>query len=929
MTIPTTLPMLEDKPLLLIMDGHALVHRAWHAIREPLNVRSTGEEVRAVFGFLNSFIKTISDRKPTHIIVTFDLPKPTFRHKAFNEYKAHRPPTPPELRGQFARIRQLMEAFGVPIFEQEGFEADDLIGTLCRQAEEQEIDTIVLTGDTDTLQLVSPYVRVLMSVAVQKKSLYDEGAVRERYGGLGPESIAEIKALEGDTSDNIPGVPGIGRKTAIKLLSEFGSLEGIYENLEDVTPPRAKKSLTENREIAERALFLTTILRDAPVTLDVEASEFWKFDRSKVVDFLKELEFFSMVSRIPNNTDGEQLSMAVDEPDFESAPVDYHIVDTEDALEELAVELSKPQGFSFDTETDSIDPMLAQLVGLSFSNSPQKAWYVPVGHNEGKQIPKERVLGSLGPILTDPDIPKVAHNANYDMMVLENQGVTLQGLELDTMLAAHASGRKSVGLKALALEMFHEEMMPITDLIGKGRKQITMAEVEIEKAAPYAAADADFTERLRGELSRELEERDLRGLMDEVETPLVQVLVRMQRDGVDLDVDLLKRMSADLSGQLDDIQNNMYSVVGHEFNLNSSQQLSGVLFDELHLPPTKRTKTGHSTDAASLDGLKAFLDSGKAEGVDPKSYEVLDSILEYRQLSKIKSTYVDALPGLVNPNTGRIHTRYNQVGSATGRVSSNDPNVQNIPVRTELGRQVRRAFVAEGAPEWSLLAADYSQIELRVLAHISKDPALIEAFHRGEDIHSATSSMVYEVPIDEVTADQRRFAKILNFGVLYGLTAFGISRQTDLSPDQGQHFIDVYFEKYPHIRQYTDETKEKCRALGYVQTVLGRRRYLPDITSRNFNVRAGAERAAINMPIQGTAADIIKIAMIRIMERMDDLGMRSKMILQVHDELIFEVPSGEMDQMQEIIMELMPSALTLNVPLGVELKSGYNWGDME
>ena len=434
---------------------------------------------------------------------------------------------------------------------------------------------------------------------------------------------------------------------------------------------------------------------------------------------------------------------------------------------------------------------------------------------------------------------------------------------------------------------------------------------------------------MRGELSRELEERDLRGLMDDVETPLVQVLVRMQRDGVDLDVDLLKKMSVDLSGQLADIQNNMYATVGHEFNLNSSQQLGDVLFNELHLPPTKRTKTGHSTDAASLDGLKVFLDSGKAEGVDPKSYEVLDSILEYRQLSKIKSTYVDALPGLVNTDTGRIHTKYNQVGSATGRVSSNDPNVQNIPVRTELGRQVRKAFVAEGAPDWSLLAADYSQIELRVLAHLSEDPALIEAFHRGEDVHSSTSAMVYDVPIDEVTADQRRFAKILNFGVLYGLTAFGISRQTDLTPDQGQRFIDLYFEKYPHIRKYTDETKERCRALGYVETVLGRRRYLPDITSRNFNVRAGAERAAINMPIQGTAADIIKIAMIRIMDRMDDLGMRSKMILQVHDELIFEVPTDEMSQMQEIVMELMLSALSMNVPLGVELKSGYTWGDMD
>ncbi len=925
-----TRSMLEPAQLLLLLDGHALLHRAWHAIRDPLTVRSTGEEVRAVFGFFNSLLRTLADRKPSHLAVTFDLPQPTFRHESFKEYKAHRPPTPPELRSQFGRIRQLIEAFDIPIYEQAGFEADDVLGTLCRQAEEQQIETIVLTGDTDTFQLVSPWVRVQLSFAVQKKTLYDATAVKERYGGLGPEHIADIKALQGDTSDNIPGVPGIGIKTAIKLLTDYGSIDGIYENLDSVTPPRAKQSLTDNHGLALQARFLTTIVRDVPVTLDLEACKFGTYNRSAVVDVLQELEFYSMVDRIPASDQahggGAQLMLLPDEEEAE--PSDYIIVDDDARVDELVSELNRPEGFSFDTETDSIDPMAANLVGLSFSNSPNKGWYVPVGHAEGKQLAMDRVIERLRPIFEDPAVPKAAHNANYDLMVLENQGVSLQGLEFDTMLAAHASGRKAVGLKALALEFFHHEMTPITELIGTGRKQITMDKVDIGEAGKYAAADADFTERLRTSLTQEVGEGPLRKLLDDVEVPLVDVLVRMQREGVAVNSELLGRMSTELATQLGQIQAEMYSAIGHEFNINSLKQLADILFIELRLPPSRKTRTGYSTDAATLDNLKDFLDSGKAENVDPRAYEVLGHILEYRQLSKIKSTYVDALPGLINAKTDRIHTKFNQAGSATGRFSSNDPNVQNIPVRTELGRQVRKAFVAEDAPDATLLAADYSQIELRVLAHYTEDPGLLQAFHDGEDIHSATSSLVYDVPIDQVTADMRRFAKILNFGVLYGMTSFGISRQTDLSPDRGQHFIDLYFEKYPKILDYVDRTKELCRDNGYVETLLGRRRYLPDVNARNYRVRQAAERAAINMPIQGTAAEIIKIAMVQIMERMDDLGMKSKMILQVHDELIFETPNDEFDQMREIVMELMPNAMSLAVPLDVEVKSGHTWGDM-
>ena len=690
-------PTLPDrKPLLLLMDGHALVHRAWHAIREPLNVRATGEDVRAIYGFLNIFLKTLNDRRPTHIAIAFDVSAPTFRHEQYEEYKAHRPPTPPELRPQFDRVRELMSAFRVPIFELAGFEADDVLGTLCRQAEEQDIETVVLTGDTDTFQLVSPRVSILLSHAVGQRTLYDVAGVEERYDGLGPESVAEIKALEGDSSDNIPGVPRVGRKRAIGLLQDYGSIDGIYEHLDEVKPPSVKKSLAENRDVALRAKFLTTIKRDVDVDLDLNLALFGDYERKDVVDLLTSLEFFSMISRIPaSETDAGGGQSAFDfEPD--APPVDYTVVDTEDKLAELLEEINTSEGFSFDTETTSQDPMVARLVGLSFSTEPRTGWYVPVGHLEGTQLPIDDVLAKMRPVFTNPAVPKTAHNANYDMMVLENHGIKVEGLAFDTMLAAHAAGRSSVGLKNLALDMLGEEMTPITDLIGRGRNQKTMDQVDITSAADYAAADADFTERLRRLLAKEVEGTEIGDLLQRYELPLTPVLVRMQRDGVAVDVDLLEEMSVELTSDLDDIRQTMYETVGHEFNLNSSQQLGGVLFDELRLPPTRKTKTGFSTDASSLEGLKAQLDTGTLDSVDPSAYAVLDDILHFRQLSKIKSTYVDALPGLVNHDTGRIHTKYNQTGSATGRVSSNDPNVQNIPVRTELGRRCQKGFRRTG-----------------------------------------------------------------------------------------------------------------------------------------------------------------------------------------------------------------------------------------
>ena len=932
---------LDRKPLLMLMDGHAMVYRAFHAIPEPLNVSKTGEEVRAVYGFLNAFLRALLDWNPTHCAIAFDLPVPTFRHKEFPEYKAQRPPPPPELRPQFARVKDFMTAFGVPIFEKAGFEADDVLGSLCRQAEEGQIDTVVLSGDSDLLQLVSPYVKVVLSYSVQRTTVYDTEKVKERYGGLGPETVPDIKALTGDSSDNIPGVPGVGSKTAIKLLNQFDTIEGIFERLDEVSPPRAQQSLRDNKEQALQGKHLTTIVKDLYNELDLSQTKFWQYDRSKIVDMLGELEFHTIVPRIP--TPGEaaaqpegQLALGASPPeaqgqfalDVPTRETKYIVLDTPEALRDVAALLDTPEGFAFGVVTSGAVASDATLAGIMLANSPNAAWYVPVGHTDGMQIPLADALEILRPLFENISIPKTAHNANVSMTALQKLGVLVENLAFDTMLAAHIGGRKSVGLASLALECLGVELATETDITGTGRKRITMAEAPIGTVADYACAEVDMAWQLQEILGKEAEEKGVRGALDSVEMPLVPILVRMQVAGVALDSGHLEAMADTLGADISRIQTEMYELVGHEFNIGSSQQLGGVLFDELHLPPTKRTKTGHSTDASSLEGLKHIIDQGNTENVDPKAVEVLDNVLEYRQLTKIKSTYVDALPAQVNPATGRIHTSYQQTGSATGRVSSHDPNVQNIPVRTELGRQVRKAFVAERAPEWTLLAADYSQIELRILAHLSQDPGLLEAFRSGLDIHSATASSAYGVAIADVTEDMRRIAKIMNFGVVYGLSPFGISRQTGLSADEGKAFTESYFGQYPGIQQYIASIKDRVAQIGYVETLVGRRRYIPEIKSGSAQVRAAGERMAVNMPIQGTAADIIKLAMIRIQHEVDARNVESLMIIQVHDELIFEVPRSELDAMKALVLELMPAAMNLAVPLDVDLKSGDNWGEM-
>ncbi len=925
---PAAMPLFEtapESPLLMIMDGHAMVHRSFRAIstQRNLTITTTGEDVTGVYGFTNVFLRALQEWKPAYCAIAFDTPAPTFRHQRFEQYKAQRDPSPPELRHQFGRVKELMAAFGVPIYEVEGFEADDVIGTLCRLAEAQGLDSVILTGDRDTFQLISPRVRVDLASGIQDRRVYDETELANRYGGLTAAQQPDFKSLLGDSSDNIPGVPRVGEKSAIALLSEFHDLEGIYAHLDAVKPPSVRQSLAENRERAFENRFLTTISREAPVELALDVSWAGAYDRQRVIDFLTEMEFHSVIPRLPAPTRSPLVGVesVPETPAAAAEATDYITVRTEEQLESLLAELRSAGQFSFDTETTSRDAMAGDLVGISFATVPGKAWYVPVGHQEGEQLPLELALARVKPLLEDPELSKCAHNANFDLMVLAKYGVNTQNVDFDTMVAAHLLSKNpnQLGLKYLAQDVLGLEMQQITELIGRGTRgnpQKTFDQVAIEDATPYAAADADMTARLRARFEQQLEQQNLTALMNDIEMPLAPVLVQMQRHGIKLDTGVLYEMSRDLNQQLGQTQEELYQSIGHAVNINSPQQLSDLLFNELGLPKTKRTRTGYSTDANSLEGLK---------GLHP----VVDKILDYRQVAKLKSTYVDTLPGLVNPATGRIHTSYNQVGSATGRMSSSDPNLQNIPIRTELGRQVRRAFIAEDAPDWVLFSADYSQIELRVLAHLSQDPELLDAFRRGEDIHAATASLMNEVPINEVTSDQRRIAKVLNFGVIYGLSPHGISQQTEFSREEGARFIEIYFNKYPGIAGYLERVKAHTRETRYVETLCGRRRLIPDVHSSNFNTRNRAEREAINMPIQGTAADIMKLAMIRVHDRLNRENLRARMLLQVHDELIFETPRDEADALQALVFDEMPAAMDLDVTLKVEAKWGDTWGDME
>ncbi len=907
--------MSDQKRSLLLFDGHALIHRAFHAL-PMLTVTRTGEPTGAVYGFASMLLKVVAELKPTHWAIAFDSSAPTFRHTQFKDYKAHRPPAPDELKSQFGRVREVVEAFNMPSFEVAGYEADDILGALCRQASEEGIDTIIVTGDTDTFQLVSPHVSVLTPRPGKTFSdtiTYDEAAVQQRYGLL-PGQLTDLRGLKGDPSDNIPGVPGIGEKTAVKLIQQFGSVEGIYDHIDEVVPERVQRLLRDNEKEAKLSKELAIIVTDVPAALDLTACRVSAYERDRVTELFRELGFASLLPKLPENISEEPGTAQVESQAGREA-VEYRIVNTAGSLEEVINILSRLESFAVDTETTGLDPRQAALVGISLSTAPGKAWYLPVGHAAGDQLPLSEVITSLKPLLEDPKVVKTAHNGKYDMAVLLKYGVNIENLGFDTMIAAHLLGEKAVGLKPLAFSRLGVEMTPIFELIGTGAKQISMAWVDISRVSDYACADADMANRLRRLLETELKDCELWELFTTVEMPLLPVLLRMETNGVALDTSRLREMSWSMGEKLAKLEGEIYSCAGHRFNINSTQQLGAVLYDELGLPRTKKTKSGYSTGASVLEGLKG-------------AHPVIELLLEYRQLTKLKSTYVDALPALVDPDTGRVHTSFNQTGTTTGRLSSSDPNLQNIPVRTEEGRQVRKAFIAEKESHL-LLAADYSQIDLRVLAHLSQDPILLAAFANDEDIHATTASQVFGVPLSGVTPQMRRFAKTVNFGVIYGMSDYGLEQATELSRQEAAAFIKAYFEKYSGVKDYLNATKRDAAEKGYVQTVLGRRRYIPEINSSNGQVRMAAERMAINMPVQGTSADIIKVAMIELQREMDEKGLEAKMILQVHDELLFELPRDELAELSKLAQRIMPHALKLSVPLKIDIKTGRNWDEME
>jgi DNA polymerase-1 len=919
--------MPQQKKLVLI-DGHALAYRAFHALPEDMKT-SQGELTNAIFGFTSMLLNVLREEHPTHVAVTFDKGL-TFRHDMYPDYKAHRIKMPEEMRSQMERIRQVVETLGIPVFEQEGYEADDLLGTLARQAQDQEVDTLIVTGDMDLLQLVDEHTRVLTSRwRFSDTVTYDPEGVKQRYG-LPSTQLVDLKAMVGDKSDNIPGVPGIGEKTGVKLLQQYGSLENVYEHLDEIQT-RFRNKLEAGRDLAFLSHRLATIVRDVPIQLDLDACRLRSFNREQVMDLFHELEFRSLVERAleveqPQQPGSpHQLSLFGETPAITptvTPSADYQVVTDKESLHQLVARLANAPALTIDTETTHTDPMQAALVGVALTDAPQRGYYIPVSAPPGDpQLEMGMVIEALAPLLNDAGRPKYGHNLKYDLTVLKRAGARLEGLAFDTMVAEWLinPASKNLGLKNLAWARLRQRMTPITDLIGKGKDQLTMQQVPVARAAPYACADVDMTHRLVAILEAELKEKYLWSLFTEVEMPLMPVLAEMEMTGVRLDTALLEHMSGELSTRLGELEVHIHEMVGYAFNVNSTQQLSDALFKTLALPSQglRRTKSGYfSTAAGVLERLR-----GK--------HPVIDLILEQRGLAKLKSTYVDALPQLVNPHTGRLHTSYKQTGTVTGRLSSSDPNLQNIPIRTPLGRQVRRAFVAD--PGWKMIAADYSQVELRVMAHISGDEGLLSAFARGEDIHASTAAAIMGVPLEKVTPDMRRVAKAVNFGLSYGQTAYGLAQATGLTQAEAEDFIKAYFERFPKVREYIDRTKALATRQGYVETLLGRRRYFPELQPGSraaHHVRQAAERMAINAPIQGTAADIINIATIHLHQALQERSLRARLILQVHDELVAEAPDEEVATVAPLMREVMENAFELKAPLKADLKVGQNWEQM-
>jgi len=882
----------DEKKTLYLVDGTALAYRSYFAfIRNPL-INSRGENTSAAFGFTSTLVKLIRGHAPDYLAVVFDTGKPTFRHEMYGEYKATRQKMPDDMIEQLPRVKEAVDALGIVSLEVEGFEADDVIGTLAVDGSKEGFDVYMVTGDKDFMQLVDESIRMYVPY---KDTVVGADEVRDQFG-VPPERIVDLLGLMGDASDNVPGVPRVGEKTAVALLEQFGSLENVLDRCDEISKPSIRKSVSEHRELAELSRRLVTIRTDVPVSGDIESLRYGGMDDERARAFFREMEFTRLLGSIEAGSDTPETRVTIV---------------TKDNVADFFERIAGCGELAVDLETTSLDPMSADIVGISVTDGGD-AWYLPVGHEAGENLDRDAVFPELKRILENPAVRTVGHNIKYDAVILRRNGIDPANIAFDTMIAAYVldPGSRRYALDKLADDHLKHRMQSITELIGKGKNQRSFAEVDIESAARYSGDDVVTTFRLRELFAPRLEQEGLFDLFDTIEMPLVTVLMDMEMRGVMLDIPFLEDMSDDLARMMDVLERTIYDIAGEEFNINSPKQLGKILFEKIGLRTRRRTKTGYSTD---IDTLKALANS----------HELPRHILDYRQLAKLKSTYVDALPAMVNPDTGRVHTSYNQAVTATGRLSSSDPNLQNIPIRTELGREIRKAFVA---PEgYVLLSADYSQIELRIMAHMSGDKVLREAFGQGDDVHRRTASLLFGTEPDSVTDDQRRQAKTINFGVMYGMGAYSLSEQLGISRDEARAFIDNYFATHTGVKAFIDTIVEEAGKNGYVTTLMGRKRYVTDILSKNRNVAEFAKRTAINTPIQGSAADLIKVSMVELARRLKDEGLDAFMILQVHDELVFEVAEDEIDRVKAVVKDSMEGAMELDVPLVVDMGVGRDW----
>ena len=886
--------MSSQQQKLFLIDGSNYIYRAYFAIRHLSN--SKGRPTNAIYGFTNMLIKVVRELKPDRLAVIFDSKGPTFRKKIYPEYKANRAAMPDDLADQIPTIKKVVQAFRMPALEMPGYEADDIIATLAKKYAQKGQDVTVITGDKDLMQIIQSNIKLLDTM---KDKIYGPEEVDMRFGGAA--KVIEVQALAGDSSDNIPGVPGIGEKTAKQLIDEFGDLETLLANLDQVQGKRREK-LENFADQARLSKQLVTLIDNLEINVDDFDFQLSEPDREALLQIFKECEFNKLIKDFSTDTE-------------DSESIHYKTVLTRSCLTELVEALDKAEVFAFDTETTSLNPMTADLVGISFSTGVGKGWYLPMGHHYlgvPDQLPVKDVLNALRPFLNSKRQLKIGQNLKYDILVLARTGTDVKSPLFDTMLASYLanSAARSHGLDSLASELLNYNTISYSDITGSGKNKIGFEEVEIEAASRYASEDADVTFRLYEKLLPMVHDEMQEELFNEVEMPLLQVLVEMEMVGIRIDSDFLDSLSVDMQKKLTVLEKQIHDLAGEKFNIGSPKQLGEILFEKLGLPKGKKTKTGWSTDVEVLNKLS-------------DRHEIAQKLLEYRSLAKLKGTYTDALPKLVHPETGRIHTSFNQAVTATGRLSSSDPNLQNIPIRTEEGRRIREGFIP--SENGLLLSADYSQVELRILAHMANEPTLKEAFERGEDIHRRTASEVMGIFQEMVSPEQRRQAKAINFGVIYGMSAFGLAKQLDIDRREAQKFIDRYFERYSKIKDFMNECIATAQEKKYVTTILGRRCAIPEINSQNNAVRGYAERNAINYPVQGSAADIIKVAMVKIFQRLKQEKMRSKMLLQVHDELVFDVPRDELEAMSVLVKQEMESAVALSVPLLVEVGSGKNW----